>query len=178
MNRRGPRGKFFEVSRLRKRYPLLLILLVVMGCNLLNPIMPALPTMPVLPTTPVIPATTVEPQITSAPSGIQGSVEWEAGRCCAGGVAGETIQLQADFKAESASGVVQDMRAATGGMCFDETELETVGWEPFVLSKEYPVQVALNWIGYYISVQYRDDQGILSPVYCDDISVEGSPAAP
>jgi hypothetical protein len=93
-------------------------------------------------------------------------------------VAGETIQLQVDFEAESSSGVVQDMRVVTGEMCFDEAELETADWEPFVLSKEYPFQVALNWIGYYISVQYRDNQGNLSPIYCDDISVEGSPAAP
>ena len=166
------------MDRLRKRYPLLLILLVVLSCNLVSPTTPALPTTPVLATTPAIRPITIEPNGTSLVSGIQGSVEWEAGRCCAGGVAGETIQLQADFEAESVSGVVQEMRVATGGMCFDEAKLDTVEWEPFVLSKEYPFQVALNWVGYYISVQYRDNQGDLSPVYCDDISVEGSPAAP
>ena len=30
-------------------------------------------------------------------------------------------------------------------------------------------------VGWYIAVQYRDASGNLSPVYCDDISVEGSP---
>ena len=166
------------MGRLRKRYPLLLILLVGLSCNLIGPNTPGLPTLPGSATTLAIPPTTVEPRVTSAASGVQGSVEWEAGRCCAGGVAGETIQLQVDFEAESSSGVVQDMRVVTGEMCFDEAELETADWEPFVLSKEYPFQVALNWIGYYISVQYRDNQGNLSPIYCDDISVEGSPAAP
>ena len=166
------------MNRLKKRCSLVLILLVVLSCNLVNRTTPTLPTTPVLATMPVNSPTTIKPHVTSATSGMQGSVEWEAGRCCAGGVARETIQLEADFEAESASGVVQDMRVATGGMCFDEVELETVGWEPFVLSKEYPFQVALNWVGYYISVQYRDNQGNLSPVFCDDISVEGSPAAP
>jgi len=86
--------------------------------------------------------------------------------------------LQADFEAESVSGGVKQLRAATGGMCFDEAKMANAGWEPFVPSKEYPFRVALNWVGFYISVQYRDNQGNISPIYCDDISVEGAPASP
>ena len=106
---------------------------------------------------------------------LSGSVVWEGGRCCAGGLAGETIDLQEDSNAESLSGEVTEMRTTTGGMCFDEDELSGVAWEPFTANKTYPVRVALNWVGHYISVQYRDERGNLSPVYCDDISVEGSP---
>jgi hypothetical protein len=109
---------------------------------------------------------------------VNGSVAWEGGRCCAGGVAGETIHLQAEFTAESPFGEIIEMRAATGGACFDEQKLASVDWEPFAPDRSYPVQVALNWVGHYISVQYRDERGNLSPVYCDDISVEGSPSPP
>jgi hypothetical protein len=37
----------------------------------------------------------------------------------------------------------------------------------------YPVELAVNWTRYHASVQYRDAAGNLSPVYYDDISVEG-----
>jgi hypothetical protein len=35
--------------------------------------------------------------------------------------------------------------------------------------------VPVNWTGFYVSVQYRDADGNLSPVYDDDVSVEGQP---
>jgi hypothetical protein len=106
---------------------------------------------------------------------LTGSVEIEDGRCCIGGLAGDTIQAQVEFSATSPFGKVNKMRVRTAGECFTETELEVTPWEPFVPSKTYPVAVALNWIGFYISVQFQDDHGNVSPVYCDDISVEGSP---
>lgn len=65
-----------------------------------------------------------------------------------------------------------------GGRCYAETEMAAVNWEPFVPSKTYPVVVALNWAGYYVSAQFQDEQGNVSPVYCDDISVEGAPRGP
>jgi hypothetical protein len=51
-------------------------------------------------------------------------------------------------------------------------------WQPFVAQVDYPFRPPINWSGFYISVQYRDELGNLSPVYCDDISVEGMPAPP
>jgi hypothetical protein len=50
-----------------------------------------------------------------------------------------------------------------------------VEWEDFAESKTYPVPVAINWTGFYLCVQYQDEHGNLSPVYQDDISVEGMP---
>jgi hypothetical protein len=41
-----------------------------------------------------------------------------------------------------------------------------------------PVHVALNWTGFYVCVQYQDEHGNVSPVYRDDISVEGVPRPP
>jgi hypothetical protein len=106
---------------------------------------------------------------------LTGSVEIEEGRCCIGGLAGDTIQARVEFSAMSPFGKVNSMRVRAAGQCFTETEMEVASWEPFVPSKTYSVAVALNWIGFYISVQFQDEYGNVSPVYCDDISVEGSP---
>jgi len=106
---------------------------------------------------------------------LTGSVEIEEGRCCIGGLAGDTIQARVEFSAMSPVGKVNRMRVRAAGQCFTETEMEVASWEPFVPSKTYSVAVALNWIGFYVSVQFQDEYGNVSPVYCDDISVEGSP---
>ena len=109
---------------------------------------------------------------------VRGSVEIEGGRCCAGGLAGDTIYVDVAFEATSPVAPVAEMRVGTGGTCSNEEGLAQAQWGPFAPAKSFPVQVALNWIGFYVSVQYRDAQGNLSPVYCDDISVEGHPPAP
>ena len=109
---------------------------------------------------------------------VHGSIEIEGGRCCTGGMAGDTIQVSVAFEASSPHGKVEEMRTKTGRMCFTEDNMIENKWEPFVPAQAYPAQVASNWIGFYISVQYRDTQGNLSPVYCDDISVEGHVPSP
>lgn len=109
---------------------------------------------------------------------VRGSVEIEGGRCCAGGIAGETIQIDVTFEATSPLAEVTEMRIRAGGVRFTESEMAEAEWEPFASLKTYPVYVALNWVGFYVSVQYRDAQGNLSPVYHDDISVEGHPPTP
>ena len=110
---------------------------------------------------------------------IKGSVLIEDGRCCVGGVAGSEIQINVAFQATSFSGEGNQMRVlATGGGCHGEDEMDEANWEPFVPAKTYPFYPPINWVGFYVSVQYRDTSGNISPVYCDDISVEGSPPLP
>ncbi len=121
---------------------------------------------------------TQPPTSNNAASLINGSLQIEEGRCCAGGFAGDTIQVHVDFAATSPAGTVNKMRVETSNRCASEIELEAVNWEPFTSSKTYPVVVALNWVGYYVSVQFQDDLGNVSPVYCHDISVEGAPRPP
>jgi hypothetical protein len=109
---------------------------------------------------------------------VTGSVLIEGGACCKGGVAGTTVTLKVAFSASSSAGQVTEMRVRTGSGCSkDATTLDTP-WEPFEPARTFSAQLALNWVGWYASVQYRDDQGNLSPVYCDDISLEGSPPTP
>jgi len=113
---------------------------------------------------------------TTTNSPVTGAVQIAGGGCCIGGTEGDTLQAQVSFSAASSRGQVSQMRVATG--CYSDTDLESADWEPFVDSKTYPVYVALNWIGFYVCVQYQDEYGNLSAVYRDDISVEGMPRAP
>ena len=175
---------------MKMRMLFLVFALVLLSCNFLTvPFAPSPEPPPLAPTTPsgsksdqtAEPVVSVEPPIQTMVSGtkgaypVVGSVEWEGGRCCAGGDAGEVIEIAAQFSARSPHGEVTDLRIGTGGFCFSEEQLSSEAWEPFVPEKNFPVHVALNWIGHYISVQYQDEAGNLSPVFCDDISVEGHP---
>ena len=117
----------------------------------------------------------VEASVT-APAAFSGAVQIAGGSCCIGGFVGETVQAQVSFSAASPSGSVSQMRVRP--YCAADTDMESVAWEPFVDSKMLPVQVVINWTGFTVCVQYQDEYGNLSPVYRDDISVEGMPRAP
>jgi hypothetical protein len=107
---------------------------------------------------------------------VTGSVILAGGASATGGIAGETLQVQAAFKAASPDGAVTRMRIKQSGTCrTDQIQMEDAAWEPFASTRTFSVSIALNWIGFYVAVQYQDDKGNLSPVYCDDISVEGMP---
>lgn len=107
---------------------------------------------------------------------VKGSVEIEGGICCAGGKAGEAIDLRVAFRAESPYGPIVAMRVVGGSLfCPAAEKMESVPWEPFVAEKIYSATLTINWVGWFVAVQYRDEEGHLSPVYCDDISLEGSP---
>jgi hypothetical protein len=107
----------------------------------------------------------------TAPVSFTGEVQIAGGSCCIGGYAGETIQAQVSFSAASPFGRVSKMLVAS--WCRADMDPEGVDWEAFADSKTYPIHVPLNWSGFYLCVQYQDEQGNLSPVYRDDISVEG-----
>ena len=105
---------------------------------------------------------------------VTGSVQIEGGRCCAGGKAGSIIELKVDFQADSRAGEITEMKVQVG-QCITEPDQFTASWEPYQPQQTFETLLAINWVGWWISVQYRDSSGNLSPVYCDDISLEGSP---
>jgi hypothetical protein len=109
---------------------------------------------------------------------VYGSVVIEGGQCCVGGLAGETIEVGVVFEATSPLAEVTEMRVRSGGLHFTEDEMAYAHWEDFVPYKTFSVHVAINWVGFYVTVQYRDELGNLSLVYYDDISVEGHPETP
>jgi hypothetical protein len=109
---------------------------------------------------------------------VYGSVVIGGGQCCVGGIAGETIEIVIAFEASSPLADVTEMRVRLGSFNFTEEDMAHAEWEEFVPYKTYSIQVALNWVGFYVTVQYRDELGNLSPIYRDDISVEGHPAPP
>ncbi len=113
---------------------------------------------------------------TTASLPFTGAVQIAGGGCCIAGFDGETIQAQVSFTATSPFGRVSSMRVKSG--CSPDTDLESAEWEPFSDSKTYPVHVIINWSSYSICAQYRDEYGNLSPIYRDDISIEGMPRQP
>lgn len=106
---------------------------------------------------------------------VTGTVIIEDDRCCAGGIAGETIELSVRFDASSPFGEVTHMRVHFGSRPQGVNEITETAWEPFEETLTFSTRVALNWVGLFISVQYRDSAGNLSPVVWDDISIEGMP---
>ena len=109
---------------------------------------------------------------------VTGSVVLKGGASVAGGTAGSVLAMDAAFKASSPSGPVTEMRTATryGGGCLKD--MSSVAWEPFAPTQTFTLTIFLNFIGFYVSAQFRDANGNLSPIVCDDISVEGMPARP
>ena len=132
---------------------------------------------------PETPVDTLPPQVqiavapTATPSGVWGSVEIEGGASLVGGKERTTIPIHVAFDAWSPSADIEEMRLGTGG-CLAEAEMEQAEWEPFQPSTAFSVNAAINIRGFYVSVEYRDAEGNVSPVYCDDISVEGEPGDP
>ncbi len=105
---------------------------------------------------------------------VTGSVLIEDGRCCAGGKSGTTIPIHVAFQAASRAGDVTEMKVQVGPCAGKPAELAG-SWQPFQAQRSFETTLAINWVGWAVSVQYRDSAGNLSPVYCDDISLEGAP---
>lgn len=109
---------------------------------------------------------------------LHGAVEIENGSCCVGGIAGETITVLVAFLADSPFGPITEMRVLAAPGRQTPPDFERAPWRPFVTSISYEVPIFINWTSFYIHVQFRDALGNLSPVYVDDIAVEGMPAPP
>jgi phosphatidylserine/phosphatidylglycerophosphate/cardiolipin synthase-like enzyme len=104
-----------------------------------------------------------------------GSVTLNSGLCCIGGTAGVPLDIPATFTAWSALGGVTQMRTSAQYGCASEAVIGQSPWEAFVSQKSFTFTPPINWTTYYLSVQYRDAPGNVSPIYCDDIAVEGMP---
>jgi hypothetical protein len=106
---------------------------------------------------------------------IVGGVEIEEGQCCIGGIAGDQISITVGFSAIGLDAPVLEMRYKTGSDLGLGQDLDAAPWLPFSDELEFVYPVPLNWTGFYIHVQYRDSLGNVSPIFSDDISVEGMP---
>lgn len=101
---------------------------------------------------------------------VVGSVLIENGASTVGGYAGDEISVTVTYAASSTAVKVTDMRTARTS---DEEAIRVAEWEPFVNEKTYKITLMLNFYGLTECVQYRDELGNLSAVYCDDVNVEG-----
>jgi hypothetical protein len=125
------------------------------------------------------PLVTPKTAITATPfSEVSGMVLIEGGRCCAGGIAGQTITIRAAFIGNSPYADVVEMRVASGPKQLTMEEMAQIPWEPYEQYQSFKVELGSNWIAYWIQAQFRDAAGNPSPVYADDISLEGMPPSP
>lgn len=104
---------------------------------------------------------------------VDGSVLIHGGGCCVGGNAGDTLEVDVQFNAYSLEGEVVEMRVLAGPPLGTGAELADQPWEPFRPERVFSVLVATNWTTFWVHVQYRDESGMLSPVFSDEIGVEG-----
>ncbi|MDQ5825597.1 MAG: hypothetical protein M3441_15500 [Chloroflexota bacterium] len=119
------------------------------------------------------------PTRTLPTSPVTGSVLIEGGSSVAGGLSGTELQLRVTFTASSTAGEVTEMRVDAGAFgCAQEEDMSGIAWEPFEAEKVYTTTAFGNFQGWYANAQYRDVAGNVSPMYCDDISIEGMPPTP
>jgi hypothetical protein len=176
----------------------ILLLSLALACTLLQVVAPAIRDSQELPDAPPATAALPCPLITLAPSEsplsiftleptpatppaelVVGAVAVAGGRSAMGGYAGDSIQIPVDYTASSPLGKVTQMRGGLVGSCStDLISIESFPWETFTGQKTFTMILPINWVGFYTAVQYRDNQGNVSPVYCDDISVEGNVRPP
>jgi hypothetical protein len=107
---------------------------------------------------------------------VMGSIEIADGTCCLGGTAGEEIEIQVRLTAVGLEAPVTQMRIVAGSYANMDQDLSSTLWEPYVEQRSFTYRIPINWSGFYVQVQYRDELGNLSPIYSDDISIEGMPA--
>ena len=122
----------------------------------------------------ILVACTVRPeQSVDVGPALHGSVLIEEGKCCVSAVAGEEVLIRAVFQV---SDTASQMRVGFGLHAFDEAELSKSSWEAFSTTRTFHYVAPINWTGFYVTAQFKDRSGSLSPIYSDDISVEGMPA--
>ena len=109
---------------------------------------------------------------------VTGSVLIHGGACCMGSTAGDTISVDVAFEARSSDGEVTDMRVIVARSKVTNEDFEDSVWEPFEVGREYQVDVPSNWSSFWVFVQYRDSNGMVSEIYADEIAIEGMPPMP
>ncbi len=107
---------------------------------------------------------------------LTGTIEIDGGLCCVGGIAGDTTTIEVAFSAQSPFAEISAMRVHAGGSPLAPVEFDQIAWQPYLPGVSFEVPLTINWVGFYVQVQFRDALGNLSPIYVDDISVEGMPS--
>jgi hypothetical protein len=108
-------------------------------------------------------------------SDISGSVELNNGACCTGGTIGDEVIVSAKISLDNRQQETTLMRTALSTSCLSADGLTDAEWIPFQ-SQQVSSYVAISgWIGIYFNVQFMNETGEISQIFCDDISVEGLP---
>lgn len=103
----------------------------------------------------------------------------EEGRCCVGGIAGETANVRVQFfpRMNELPGAVVEMRVIAGSQSISQLDMDAQPWERYSEEKTFPVQLATNWTTFWVHAQFRTAAGDISEIYTDEVAVEGIPGA-
>ena len=106
---------------------------------------------------------------------VTGTVLLNGGAEVTGGPVGRDLNILAEFSAESVNGEIVALRSAGSYVrCLEAEELGRFEWITYTRAQTFTTQPPIpNWIGYYVTAQFRDVVGETSAAACDDISVEG-----
>ena len=102
-----------------------------------------------------------------------GGVIIEGDICCAGGTAGDEVELTVEFLVQSRGGEVTEMRVLVGHA--SSADIDQAPWEPYIQEKTYSAILANNWTTFWVHALFRDSSGVVSEVYSDEIALEGMP---
>jgi hypothetical protein len=82
------------------------------------------------------------------------------------------------FQAVSSAANVAEMISRTSFTPPNAADMADRAWGLYVPMKEFDILPPLGFSTLYVAVQFRDGSGNVSPIYVDDISVEGFPPPP
>ena len=51
----------------------------------------------------------------------------------------------------------------TAGSLLDPAMFEQVAWQPYVKDISFEIPIFINWVGFYVQIQFRDGSGTLHP---------------
>jgi hypothetical protein len=104
---------------------------------------------------------------------VRGTVLIEDGRCCAGGEVGEQLVLEVQLLAIGNHGKITHIRYLSGAGPFTRVDFDGVAFIPYRERITVETRVTVNWVGFWVGVQFLDEHGNLSGIFNDDISIEG-----
>ena len=114
---------------------------------------------------------------TSFPTTVTGTVIIEGGVCCIAAIAGSTLTVTSDLTATTDYGQVVEMRIKSNyAGCATASQMEQLPWQPFALEHTDEIIVPINWLGFYVTVQFKNNHGGVSSPVCDTIAIEGMPS--
>jgi hypothetical protein len=109
---------------------------------------------------------------------VTGAIRMDDGDDLVTGPAGQPYQLTVHYSGQSSAGQVNQMRVQQVKACDLNTSVDSP-WEAFSPEKVYTIpNLPVGTTDFTLNVQFRDDKGNESLLYCGTIGLEGTQSTP